>query len=63
VFEYLLAGYRASLDHALRHRAMTLAIFVLTVGLSGYLFAIIPKGFFPQQDTGLLIGTSEADAK
>jgi hydrophobe/amphiphile efflux-1 (HAE1) family protein len=60
VFEHLLAGYRASLDLALRHRAMTLAIFVLTVGLSGYLFAIIPKGFFPQQDTGLLIGTSEA---
>jgi hydrophobe/amphiphile efflux-1 (HAE1) family protein len=59
-FEHLLAGYRASLDLALRHRAMTLAIFVLTVGLSGYLFAIIPKGFFPQQDTGLLIGTSEA---
>ena len=60
VFEHLLAGYRASLDLALRHRAMTLAIFVLTVGLSGYLFVIIPKGFFPQQDTGLLIGTSEA---
>jgi hydrophobe/amphiphile efflux-1 (HAE1) family protein len=59
-FEHLLAGYRASLDLALRHRAITLAIFVLTVGLSGYLFAIIPKGFFPQQDTGLLIGTSEA---
>jgi hydrophobe/amphiphile efflux-1 (HAE1) family protein len=60
VFEYLLAGYRASLDLALRHRAMTLAVFVLTIGLSGYLFVIIPKGFFPQQDTGLLIGTSEA---
>jgi hydrophobe/amphiphile efflux-1 (HAE1) family protein len=60
VFEHLLAGYRASLDLALRHRAMTLAVFVLTVGISGYLFVIIPKGFFPQQDTGLLIGTSEA---
>jgi hydrophobe/amphiphile efflux-1 (HAE1) family protein len=60
VFEHLLAGYRASLDLALRHRAMTLAFFVLTVAMSGYLFVIIPKGFFPQQDTGLLIGTSEA---
>jgi len=60
VFEHLLAGYRASLDLALRHRAMTLAVFVVTVGISGYLFVIIPKGFFPQQDTGLLIGTSEA---
>jgi multidrug efflux pump subunit AcrB len=60
VFEHLLAGYRASLDLALRHSAMTLAFFVLTVAISGYLFVIIPKGFFPQQDTGLLIGTTEA---
>ena len=60
VFERLLAGYRASLDLALRHSAMTLAFFVLTVATSGYLFVLIPKGFFPQQDTGLLIGTTEA---
>jgi hydrophobe/amphiphile efflux-1 (HAE1) family protein len=59
VFDILLAGYRRSLDVALRHRLITLLVFVLTVALSGYLFVIIPKGFFPQQDTGLILGTSE----
>jgi hydrophobe/amphiphile efflux-1 (HAE1) family protein len=59
-FDLLLAGYRKSLDVALRHRALTLGVFVLTVCISGYLFVIIPKGFFPQQDTGLILGTSEA---
>src|ERR1700730_4506891 len=58
-FDLLLAGYRKSLDVALRHRALTLGVFVLTVCVSGYLFVIIPKGFFPQQDTGLILGTSE----
>jgi len=37
-----------------------LAVFVATLLATGYLFAVIPKGFFPQQDTGLIIGTSEA---
>ena len=60
VFDLLLAGYRRSLELALRHRFITLLVFVLTVVLSGYLFVIIPKGFFPQQDTGLILGTSEA---
>jgi multidrug efflux pump subunit AcrB len=60
VFDLLLTGYRASLDVALRHRLVTLLIFIFTVALSGYLFVIIPKGFFPQQDTGLILGTSEA---
>jgi hydrophobe/amphiphile efflux-1 (HAE1) family protein len=60
IFDLILAGYRKSLDVALRHRALTLGVFFLTVCISGYLFAIIPKGFFPQQDTGLIIGTSEA---
>jgi hydrophobe/amphiphile efflux-1 (HAE1) family protein len=60
VFDMLLAGYRRSLDVALRHRFITLLVFFLTVVLSGYLFVVIPKGFFPQQDTGLILGTSEA---
>src|SRR5882757_5807891 len=59
VFEHLLAGYRASLDLAMRHSLITLVVFILTVIASGYLFVAIPKGFFPQQDTGLIIGTSE----
>ena len=60
VFDLMLAGYRRSLDAALRHRRITLVVFLLTVALSGYLFYAIPKGFFPIQDTGLIIGTSEA---
>jgi hydrophobe/amphiphile efflux-1 (HAE1) family protein len=59
-FDVLLAGYRRSLDVALNHQFITLCVFILTVALSGYLFVIIPKGFFPTQDVGILIGTSEA---
>src|ERR1700674_2714630 len=59
-FDLLLAGYRKSLDIALRHHRATFAVFVATLVATGYLFVVIPKGFFPQQDTGLIIGTSEA---
>ena len=59
-FDLLLAGYRKSLDVALRHQPTTLGIFLATVVATGYLFVTIPKGFFPQQDTGLIIGVSEA---
>ena len=41
---------------AMRHRFLTLLVFFATLGLTIYLFMVIPKGFFPQQDTGLLIG-------
>ena len=44
----------------LRFRFITLCVFFATVALSAYLFVIIPKGFFPQQDIGLLTGISEA---
>ena len=60
MFDLMLAGYRRSLDVALRHHRITLVVFLMTVALSGYLFYVIPKGFFPIQDTGLIIGTSEA---
>ncbi len=60
MFDVLLAGYRHTLDIALRHRLVMLGVFLATVALSGYLFVIIPKGFFPTQDTGLILGTSEA---
>ncbi|SIO40459.1 hydrophobic/amphiphilic exporter-1, HAE1 family [Bradyrhizobium erythrophlei] len=59
VFDLIQAGYRRSLDMAMRHSLITLVVFILTVIASGYLFVVIPKGFFPQQDTGLIIGTSE----
>src|ERR1700745_3439872 len=59
-FDLLLAGYRKSLGLVLRHHRTTFAVFVATLMATGCLFAVIPKGFFPQQDTGLIIGTSEA---
>jgi HAE1 family hydrophobic/amphiphilic exporter-1 len=59
-FDAMLHAYERSLDLALRWRSTTLAIFFATLGLSIYLFVIIPKGFFPQQDIGLIVGTSEA---
>jgi hydrophobe/amphiphile efflux-1 (HAE1) family protein len=60
VFDGMLAAYRASLDVALRHHRITFAVFIATMLATGYLFISIPKGFFPQEDTGLIIGTSEA---
>jgi hydrophobe/amphiphile efflux-1 (HAE1) family protein len=59
-FEGMLAGYRRGLDFVLGHQPLTLAVFVATVVATGYLFVIIPKGFFPQQDIGLITGFSEA---
>ncbi len=44
---------------ALKHRGVTLAIMILTVILTVGLFVVIPKGFFPQQDTGMIVGISE----
>ena len=59
-FVSMLKGYEKSLDVVMRHERATLAVFFVTVGLSVYLFMIIPKGFFPQQDNGLITGVSEA---
>jgi HAE1 family hydrophobic/amphiphilic exporter-1 len=59
-FEAMLHAYERGLDRALRWRLTTLLIFFATLGLSVYLFVIIPKGFFPQQDNGLITATSEA---
>ncbi|MGA7997216.1 MAG: efflux RND transporter permease subunit, partial [Bradyrhizobium sp.] len=59
-FERMLEAYGRGLDRALRWKLTTLCIFFATLGLSVYLFIIIPKGFFPQQDNGLITATSEA---
>jgi HAE1 family hydrophobic/amphiphilic exporter-1 len=56
----LLKSYERGLDLVLKFRFVTLLIFLMTLALSVYLFVIIPKGFFPQQDTGLITGISEA---
>jgi HAE1 family hydrophobic/amphiphilic exporter-1 len=59
-FDALLRGYERGLDLVLRHRFVTLCVFFATLALSVYLFVVIPKGFFPQQDIGLLTGIGEA---
>ncbi len=59
MFDGLIGGYRRTLDIALRFRFITLMVFVATVCVTGYLYVIIPKGFFPQQDTGVIIGITE----
>ncbi|WP_298364444.1 efflux RND transporter permease subunit [uncultured Bradyrhizobium sp.] len=59
-FDAMLRGYQSGLDLALRWKFTTLMIFFATLALSVYMFVIIPKGFFPQQDVGLITATSEA---
>jgi HAE1 family hydrophobic/amphiphilic exporter-1 len=59
-FDALLAVYDRGLVVALRHRFITLMVMLGTVALTGYLFVIIPKGFFPEQDTGLILGVTRA---
>jgi hydrophobe/amphiphile efflux-1 (HAE1) family protein len=59
-FESILAAYRRSLDWVLRHRPLTLLITIATACLSVYLYILVPKGFFPQQDTGRIGGSVQA---
>jgi hydrophobe/amphiphile efflux-1 (HAE1) family protein len=58
-FEGLIGGYRRTLDIALRFRFITLLVFLTTVGFTVYLYIVIPKGFFPAQDTGVAFGVTE----
>ena len=50
------AEYERGLRWVLRHQVLTLCVFLITFGLNIYLFTIVPKGFFPQQDTGRIGG-------
>ena len=60
-FNALLHGYQRTLDVALRHSLLTILVLVATICLNVYLYIIVPKGFFPQQDTGRLSGNIQAD--
>ena len=59
-FAAMANGYERGLDVVLRHRFITLMVFFATLCATGYLFVVIPKGFFPQQDTGIVYGNSDA---
>lgn len=57
----LLAGYARALAWVMAHQRLTLFSLVLTIGLNLFLYSVVEKGFFPNQDTGLLMGMLRAD--
>ncbi len=59
-FDAMLDGYRRGLDVVLRHQFSTLLVFLATVATTALLFVFMPKGFFPTQDIGMILGISEA---
>jgi multidrug efflux pump len=61
-FEWMLDVYRSTLAWVLRHETTTLLVTLLTAALTAALAFYIPKGLFPTQDTGLVIGVTEASA-
>jgi len=60
-FDRLLAWYTRGLDFVLKRQRATLVVFALTVATTVLLYVVIPKGFFPQQDTGRMMGQIQAD--
>ncbi len=59
-FDAVLNGYKRGLNLVLRHQFITLMFFFGTLAATVALFSVIPKGFFPQQDTGFIFGTAES---
>jgi multidrug efflux pump len=59
-FEYVIKKYAVGVRWVLRHQTLTLLVTLGTFLLTVYLFLIVPKGFFPVQDTGVLLGITEA---
>jgi multidrug efflux pump len=60
-FRRMNRGYQRSLAWVLRHQGLILAIVLITVAVNVYLYIIVPKGFFPQQDTGRMMGIVMGD--
>jgi multidrug efflux pump len=61
LFDRVLRGYEHSLGWALRHSRLVFAIFLSAIALNVLLVKIVPKGFFPEEDTGRLVGSLQAD--
>ncbi|MDS1139226.1 multidrug efflux RND transporter permease subunit [Pusillimonas sp. SM2304] len=59
--DFFWRGYKRSLDWALRHSRLMMVLLMATIGLNFYLYASVPKGFLPQQDTGQLLGFFRVD--
>jgi multidrug efflux pump len=62
VFDRVLGFYDRTLHAVMRHQTATLFVFLGTLGLTAVLYTVVPKGFFPVQDTGLIQGISQAPA-
>ena len=60
-YQWVLRRYEASLDWALASKGLVMLILVAVIGLNAWLFVVVPKGYFPQQDTGQLNGGLRAD--
>jgi multidrug efflux pump len=60
-FDFIIGGYEQMLRSVLRHQFIVLLVTLGTIAFTIYLFIMVPKGFFPQQDTGRLTGTVQAD--
>ncbi|HWF85313.1 MAG TPA: efflux RND transporter permease subunit, partial [Vicinamibacterales bacterium] len=60
-FDWILGQYERSLGWVLRHQGVTLTVALVTMAATIYLYVLIPKGFFPQQDVGRLTGSILAD--
>jgi len=60
-FQWVVNMYGRTLAKVLEHPAITLTILLLTIGLNVFLFIRVPKGFFPQQDNGRMMGSIQAD--
>ena len=56
ILSWLLRSYESALRVVLRHPAFTLAILFITIAVNIYLLVIVPKGFFPEQDNGTVVG-------
>ncbi len=60
VFAAMIRGYASTLRWVLRHQPATLLVAIVTLAATFLLYVVVPKGFFPVQDTGLIMGVSEA---
>jgi len=60
IFQWVMAGYERSLGWVLRHKGLTLGVAFGTMAATIALYVVIPKGFFPQQDTGRINGSIQA---
>jgi multidrug efflux pump len=60
-WQWMIRTYKATVGWVLRHKRLTLTVAILTLVLNVWLYTVVPKGFFPQQDTGRMVGIVQGD--